>query len=388
MHNKAKLLMISYSSFLQKYYQTLPCEIKKQTDWNVKVLVPAFWKEKWSGGKIFLEKDRDDFYDIIIGKILYPGNLHFSIFLTQLKNLLKNFQPDIIDLEDEPFNLGSYQIVNYRNRYASKSKIVLHASQNKLKHYPPPFNFIEKYVLRRVDAILARNQMAINVLKQKGYQGLLFRVTHGVDTHAFHPREQPNLCHKLNPERKLIIGFVGALVEHKGVHHLIEALEGIDCKLILVGNGRFKENLQQLSKLKGVDTEFILSASHLEVAHYMNCMDIFVLPSLTHPKLVEKFGRVLIEAMASGIPIIGSDSGEIPIVIGNAGLIFKEGDVSDLHNKILTLMKNSEQRSKLGQLARSRAQNLYSWNKIAKQTIEVYHKLLGNTAEISTSSNM
>jgi glycosyltransferase involved in cell wall biosynthesis len=92
--------------------------------------------------------------------------------------------------------------------------------------------------------------------------------------------------------------------------------------------------------------------------------------------------------MASGIPIIGSDSGEIPIVIGNAGLIFKEGDVSDLHNKILTLMKNSEQRSKLGQLARSRAQNLYSWNKIAKQTIEVYHKLLGNTAEISTSSNM
>lgn len=387
MHNKTKLLMISYSSFLQKYYQTLPCEIKKQTDWNVKVLVPAFWKEKWSGGKIFLEKDQDDFYDIVIGKILCPGNLHFSIFLTKLKSLLKNFQPDIIDLEDEPFNLGSYQIVNYRDRFAPKSKIVLHASQHKFKHYPPPFNLIEKYVLGRIEAILARNQMAVDVLKQKEYRGLLFKVTHGVDINAFHPRELSDLCLQLNPKRKLIIGFVGALDEHKGVHHLIEALEGVECKLILVGNGRFKDRLQQLAKLKKVDTEFLLSASHLEVAHYMNCMDIFVLPSLTRPNWVEKFGRVLIEAMANGIPIIGSDSGEIPIVIGNAGLVFKEGDVSDLHNKIVTLMKNSEQRSKLGQLARSRAQSLYSWNKIAKQTIEVYHKLLGNTAEISTSSN-
>lgn len=388
MQNKIKLLMISFSSFLQKYYQTLPHEIKRQTDWNVKVLVPAFWKEKWSGGKIFLEKHQDDFYDIVIGKILCPGNLHFSIFLTQLKNLLKNFQPDIIDLEDEPFNLGSYQIVNYRNRYTAKSKVILHASQHQFKYYPPPFNFIEKYVLKRVDAILARNQMAINVLRQKEYRGLLFKVTHGVDINAFHPREQPNLCHQLNPGRKLIIGFVGALDEHKGVHHLIEALEGVECKLLLVGNGRFKDKLQQLSKLKKVDTEFILSASHLEVAHYMNCMDIFVLPSLTRPNWVEKFGRVLIEAMASGLSIIGSDSGEIPNVIGNTGLIFKEGDVSDLHNKILTLTKNSERRIELGQIARSRAQRFYSWNKIAKETIEVYHKLLGSSVKISTLSSI
>lgn len=387
MKNKIKLLMISYSSFLQKYYQTLPHEIKRQTDWKVKVLVPAFWKEKWSGGKIFLEKEQDDLYDIIIGKILHPGNLHFSIFLTKLKDLLKNFQPDIIDLEDEPFNLGSYQIVNYRNRYTAKSKVVLHASQHQFKHYPPPFNFIEKYVLKRVEAILARNQMAINVLRQKGYRGLLFKVTHGVDINAFHPGEQPNLYHQLNTGKKLIIGYVGALDEHKGVHHLIEALDGVECKLLLIGNGRLKDKLQHLSKLKKVDTEFILSASHLEVAHYMNCMDIFVLPSLTRPNWVEKFGRVLIEAMASGLPIIGSDSGEIPNVIGNTGLIFNEGNVSDLHNKILMLMKNSGQRSKLGQLARSRAQSLYSWNKIAQQTIEVYYKLLGNTAETSISSN-
>ena len=108
---------------------------------------------------------------IIVAKIFFPGHLHFSVFRTKLKNLLKSYKPHIIDLEDEPFNAGSFQIVLYNKLYASSSKIILHASQHQYKNYPIPFNLMERYVLKNVEAILVRNSMAYDVLIKKGFKG-------------------------------------------------------------------------------------------------------------------------------------------------------------------------------------------------------------------------
>lgn len=376
MVNPPKILMISYTSFIQKFYQTLPHEIAKNSGWDVKVLVPPYWKELWSRGKKYLEKDFDELYDITVGKIWFPGNLHFSLFRSQLKWMLQAYNPNIIDLENEPFNLGSLQLVLYRDWYSPQSKIVLHASQHQFKNYPPPFNFAEKHVLRKTDAILARNQMAVDVLRGKDFRGLTPIVTHGVNIDAFAPRNLPELRSKINPQGKIAIGFVGAMEEHKGLQHLIRAVENLNVRLLLVGDGDYKKNLAELAKSLNVDAVFIAHATHEEVAQYMNCMDIFVLPSLTRPNWVEKFGRVLIESMASGIAVIGSDSGEIPNVIGNGGLIFQEGNVEDLRNKIQTLVADKKLRNELGWKGRKRAQSEFSWKNIAQKTIDVYSQLL------------
>jgi glycosyltransferase involved in cell wall biosynthesis len=376
MNSVKKVLMISYTSFIQKFYKTLPHEIAKQTNWKVKVLVPPYWKELWSRGKKNLEKNSDELYELFVGNIWFPGNLHFAMFKSQLKLLLMNFRPDIIDLEDEPFNLGSFQIVRYRNRYSPNSKIVLHASQHQFKHYPPPFNFTEKHVLKNIDGVLARNEMAENVLRKKGFKNLIKIITHGVNTNAFHPQNLPKLDRQLNLMNKLVIGFVGALEKHKGVQHLIQALAGLNCCLLLVGEGRYKSELQKLAKKNKIDVNFLPNSTHKEVAQYMNCMNIFVLPSLTMRNWVEKFGRVLIEAMASGIPIIGSSSGEIPNVIGEAGIIFQEGDVNDLRNKLQMLLDNPQMRKELGAKGRKRAEENYSWLKIAARTVDVYKQIL------------
>ena len=378
MENTKKLLMISYTSFLQKFYQTLPHEIAKQSRWDVSVLVPPYWKELWSKSKTYLEKQNDDYYRVFVGKTYFTGNLHLAIFRSRLKWILQEFQPDIIDLENEPFNLGSLQIILYRNWFSPHSKIVLHASQHQYKNYFIPFNFIEKYVLKHADAILGRNDMAIRVLQQKGFNKILEKVTHGVNTKAFRPRDFKELYHQLNPRKVPLIGFVGTLEEHKGIHLLIDALPNLSCKLILVGDGTQKSKLIKQAQTNNIDIQFISSATHEEVAQYMNCMDIFVLPSITKPNWVEKFGRVLIEAMASGTAIIGSNSGEIPPVLGDTGLIFKEGDVKDLQQKIKLLIENEKQRNELGWKGRKRAQNKYSWQKIASQTIKIYNQILEN----------
>ncbi len=372
--SQTRILMISYTSFIQEFYQSLPREIALITKSELKVLVPPYWKELWSGGKINLEKKYDLNYDIHIGKIIFSGNLHFAFFITKLKKLLQTFKPDIIDLEDEPFNAGTFQLIFYSKLFSPHSKIVLHASQHQYKNYPPPFNLLEKYNLKHADAILVRNSMAKNVLERKGYKGRLEIITHGVDTEAFKPRDMGTQ----DKDTKPVIGYVGSLVEQKGINHLLEAARDLQCKILIVGDGPEKENLSKLSQDLQIDVQFEPAASHKQVADYINQIDKFVLPSLNRPNWVEKFGRVLIEAMACGVPVVGSSSGEIPNVIGQAGLIFKEGDTGDLRDKFVLLLSNKDLRKNLGILGRERTVKNYSWKSIAEKTVNIYDQLLKN----------
>ena len=373
-----KILMVSYTSYMQKLYQTLPREVAIQSGAEVKILVPPYWKELWSGGKAPLEKTSDPAYDTSIGDIVFTGNLHFAVFRNTLAGLIKTFQPDIIDLEDEPFNAGSYQMLWYRKRFAPQSKVVLHASQHQFKHYPPPFNWMERYVLKRAEAILVRNEMARQVLLQKGYAGKLKVVTHGVDISVFKPLDLAEKRRQLNPENKPVCGFIGALEPHKGVIHLLEAVTGLNCRTIIVGDGSEKSRLQKAAAEMDADVLFLPPASHSEVAELMNCMDVFVLPSLTRPNWIEKFGRVLIEAMACGCAMLGSDCGEIPNVIGNGGLIFREGDSADLRKKLSQLLNDPQLRQTLAENGKARVEQQYTWQAVAAETLDVYQQLLGN----------
>lgn len=386
MSRPRRILMVSYTSFLQQFYQTLPQEIARQSGADVQVLVPPRWSEIWSGGTRSLERRNDPLFDLHVGQVLFTGNLHFAVFRNRLVHLLKTLQPDIIDLEDEPFNVGSLQMEIYRQRFTPTSKLVLHASQNRFKRYPPPFNALERYVLKRADAVLVRNQVAGEILRRKGYKNKLEVVTHGVDTDGFHPNPEPELRRHISPEGKPIVGFVGSLVAQKGLTHLIEAAVDLPVTVLIVGGGKERETLQGLAEELGVDAFFAPPASHEKVSAYMNAMDVFVLPSLTLPNLVEKFGRVLIEAMACGTPVIGSSSGEIPNVVGDAGLIFPEGDSEELRSRIVRLLEDPPLRSELIERGRERAVRRYSWTAVAAQTLDVYEALLGGARDAWSST--
>jgi glycosyltransferase involved in cell wall biosynthesis len=109
---------------------------------------------------------------------------------------------------------------------------------------------------------------------------------------------------------------------------------------------------------------------------YLRELDVLVLSSRTQTNWKEQFGRVLVEAMATAVPVIGSDSGEIPHVIGAAGLIFPEGDVGVLRAHLLELMQSEERRRELGQHGRERVLAHYTQAQIAAQTVSVYHDML------------
>ncbi|MBI3813554.1 MAG: glycosyltransferase family 4 protein, partial [Nitrospinae bacterium] len=202
----------------------------------------------------------------------------------------------------------------------------------------------------------------------------------GVNPQIFKKDDVKCLKKELNPENKFTIGFVGRLVREKGIIDLLDAVlnAGFDSHLLIIGAGPLKSKIIERTKGAGIShrVKIIDRVPSLEIYKYFNCMDCLVLPSLTMPNWKEQFGRVLIEAMACEVPVIGSNSGEILNVIGDAGLIFKEGDTNDLSSKINLLINNEDLRIKLGKKGRQRVLEHFTQKIVAQETYKIYKKIL------------
>lgn len=147
---------------------------------------------------------------------------------------------------------------------------------------------------------------------------------------------------------------------------------------MLIGSGKLRHKIKAEGRRLGISEriKIIDNISSSQVPNYLNCMDCLVLPSRTTKAWKEQFGRVLIEAMACEVPVIGSDSEEIPDVIGDSGLIFREGDVDDLALKLKLLITNSDLRMELSRKGRQRVLNNYTQDKVAKETYKIYKRMM------------
>ncbi len=225
---------------------------------------------------------------------------------------------------------------------------------------------------------LAGNRDAAEVLKRKGYSGPVRIIPQfGFDTDIYR-RTQPR------PPRAegapFTLGFVGRLVETKGLPTMIEALTMLPgyCRVVFIGNGPMKSALEEQAARLGVAERVTFKSGMptYEVPKALQELDALVLPSLTRPNWKEQFGRVLCEAMACETPVIGSDSGEIPYVIGDAGLVFHEGSAQELSARVRQLLDNPNLYAELAQKGRQRVLDNYTQEHIARQTYEVYQEML------------
>ena len=167
-------------------------------------------------------------------------------------------------------------------------------------------------------------------------------------------------------------------------------LKEISWKWLLLGRGELQSVLREKASAQGIEDRLIWveSVPHDQVPNYINLMDTLVLPSQTTYKFKtmtavgwkEQFGHVMIEAMACRVPVIGSDSGEIPNVIGAAGLIFPEGDVQALQHCLRQMIEQPELRSHLANLGYKRAIAHYTNKALAKQLLDFYKELMGHGA--------
>jgi glycosyltransferase involved in cell wall biosynthesis len=173
---------------------------------------------------------------------------------------------------------------------------------------------------------------------------------------------------------RFTVGYTGRFVEEKGIRVLLAALVGVDFdfQLLMLGRGPLEKEIRSFAAKHGWSDrlKIVSGVGHSDIARYQNCMDVMVVPSLTRPFWKEQFGHVIIEAMACEVPVIGSDSAEVPNVIGEAGIVTREGDAEALRAALAGLAADPERRRQLGQAGRRRVLAKYTHERIARQLTE------------------
>jgi len=217
----------------------------------------------------------------------------------------------------------------------------------------------------------------VAVLRAKGFRGAVSVVPQfGVDPDVFAPG--PREPHVVD---KFVIGFAGGLVPEKGIETLLQAMarswrDGWEVRL--AGAGADRDRLRELATSLGLGdaVRFVGRISSTEMPEFYRSLDVLVLPSRTRSNWKEQFGRVLVEAMACGVPVIGSESGEIPGVIGEAGLLFAEGDAQALSEQLVRLDRDDGLRAELARRGRDRVIASYTQAQVAAATRQVYLQML------------
>jgi glycosyltransferase involved in cell wall biosynthesis len=313
-------------------------------------------------------------YEVKVLPCVFTGHNHFH-FYVGLGKVINGTPWDVVHIDEEPYSLVTYQAMS--SCVSRKIPTILAPSQNIYKRYPAPFSLVERYNLAHASGIIAVNSEALEVVRRKGFTHSGWVAPQfGVDPSLFCKQDRSELRRELGLERHFVIGCVGRVIEEKGLDTVLDSLALLpsDCVLAVVGSGPQRDELEeQARRLKLSNRVRWLSAVRsMEVPRFLNIFDVLVLASKTRSYWKEQFGRILAEAMACEIPVVGSDSGEIPRTLGEGGLVFPEGDANALAACLLRLMRYAELRARLGACGRERVLKYFTNTQLALITLEAY----------------
>lgn len=300
-----------------------------------------------------------------------------------LRHLIRQIQPDIIHVLDEPTSGYLFQVVWQRLTASRRSKVLFYGFDNLPIRLGRRSRVKWRLTWAQMAGGVAVNTEALENVRRAGFprNRLLERIFWGISTDIFKPMDGPVLKKELGLDCEHIVGFVGRFVPEKGLRVLLAAMRRLPMTVhcLIIGSGPMQAELELWSGLPD-----LCGRIHLYdvmepglLAKYMNCMDVVVIPSLTAAHWKEQYGRVIGEAMACGVPVVGSESGAIPEVMGSAGLIVPEGDASALAEAMCTAIFDGETCGGLKQQALQRAAHELSAKAMAYQLLDFYRRVLG-----------
>ncbi len=273
----------------------------------------------------------------------------------------------------DPHYYYSYQLAKLRAQGKIKRLIVTswetspHNNESVMKKLE-----MKKYVIKMADLFLCYTNKAKESLITEGIVESKIRVVRlGVDLGKF--RSKKVKVKNLSQKSKVTLLFVGRLVDEKGVMDVIKTvnkIKSLNLNLKVVGNGPLER------KLRINNFVTIEKHSYSEMPDVYRSSDILVVPSKTTKTWEEQYGMVLVEAMASGLPIIAYNSGVISEIIGSSGILVEEGNINQLTNQILRLFEYSNNRIDLGLKARRRAEQFFDSRKTAQEIARMYREIV------------
>jgi len=178
------------------------------------------------------------------------------------------------------------------------------------------------------------------------------------------------------PHHAPVVGNVAALVPHKGQRHLIEAASIViqkvpDARFVIAGEGELREALEQQIKHLGLEKHVLLAGFRPDVLSVHKAFDIFVMSSVT-----EGLGTSILDAMASGKPVVATAAGGIPEIVrdGRTGLLVPPRDHDAMAAAIVKLLRDEPLRRRMGAAGLSLANARFSAERMVRETLEVYQR--------------
>lgn len=370
---RMRVLLLSKAGIVGQY-QTKLTSLAAKPDLDLTVAVPPSWQDE--RGTMPLEITHTIGYKLVTAPIRLNGHFHLHYYPT-LPQILAETKPDILHIDEEPYNTATYLAARAMRKLNPNARILFFSWQNIARRYPPPFAWMEKYVYQNSDAAIAGSHEAEKILRAKGFTKPLHVIPQFGVPDSFAPAPAPR------ESGPVVIGYAGRLVHEKGIQvlmHAVQPLQG-DWQLKILGSGPLSDSLPTLARQLGIQdrVQFAPWTASDQMPQFYNSLDILAVPSLTQPNWKEQFGRVIMEAMACGVAVVGSDSGEIPNVIGDAGMIVPENDTAALATALSKLIENPSLRKTLGNKGRARAITHYSQQRVVDDTYELYQLLMADS---------
>lgn len=303
----------------------------------------------------------------------------FSYDPAMLYTLIKKLAPDVIDIHEEPYSVSGFEITLMARRVIPNCKLVIYTAQNIRKRYPPPFSWMEKYVMDTVDAAYPCSVGAREVLASKGFRKNVEVIPLPIDVERFAPQSTSN---PVTGEFK--VGYAGRLEDMKGIAVLLTAValatktSSRELLLRVCGAGTEEAAYKRLAGSLGIceRVEWIGELAIAKMADFYRTCDCLVVPSLTTSRWKEQFGRTAAEAMACGVPVVVSDSGSLPEVVEDAGIVVPEGDAQALAQVLDKLSADAHQNHILRRRARESAVARFSLESTASMMYSLYSAVL------------
>ena len=304
-------------------------------------------------------------------------NQHAYRKSTDIARLIHEVAPDVLDIHEEPFSVAAHQ---WRSAASISLPIVMYTAQNIDKRYPPPFAQYERASYRRITGLYPCSSQAASVARGKGFAGAIQVVPLGYDEQLFFPGSQELDDHEL------ILALFGRLVPEKGVVDAVRVLARLrklrPARLVVTGSGPDEVTANVVADSLGVRpwVEFRPWGSAHEVAATCRSAHVVLVPSTATNAWAEQFGRVIVEAQASGAIIAGYASGAIPEVAGAAGILSRPGQALDLADELVALLGDRDRYAALRKEGIASA-GRRTWTQIAEQQEHLYQAAVhGNSA--------
>ncbi len=313
----------------------------------------------------------------------------YSAYFRRVAEMIREDAPDVVNIH----NFG--QAVPVIRAVNPNIRIVLHMHCEWLTQLPRPL--VQEWI-RQVDAVVGCSEYITAKIRAAWPEldGRCHRVCNGINTELFKPEGKRQ---KMCGDGEDVILFVGRLTPEKGLHVLIDAFKEVlqshgTAKLVMVGHEAYtaKEYLVDLS-----DDPVVRDLARFYRGDYLGMLKSMIddslsnkvtltghilnhqLPAyyrgayvLANPSLSESFGMTLAEAMACGLPVVATEVGGMPEVLGgrDCGLTCTAADPAALAGCLLEILRNRDRRLEMGKQAAQRAADLFSWSKIAEDAFK------------------